>query len=148
MRKPEQEFWRNHLRGFLSSNPDVEYDRIESSTSPGVPDLHLSMPQNRHWIELKVGLEKNKIVDISHYTAIQKNWAKRHGQKSGNVWFLLVVPNWPAENQYFCHLVPWENSILFQNKVSTKYLMRNSYTGCLNEKGQKFKWDNFFEYIA
>lgn len=152
MRKPEQTFWRNQFRQFLSTNPDVAYDRIESiGTAVGVPDIHLSMTQ-RHWIELKVapvlrGPKATK-VDLSHYTERQRAWAIRHGGNCGNVWLLVVVPDWPEQDEYTCYLIPHHRVRNMARLPTVRDLGEHCRTMTINKKGRPFQWPNFWKKVT
>lgn len=151
MRKPEQTFWRYQFRQFLSTNPDVTYDRIESiGTAVGVPDIHMSMTW-RHWIELKVANVlpgPARRVDLDHYTERQRAWAIRHGGKCGNVWLLVVVPSFPEPDEYTCYLIGYKKVHRLKPHPSMIDLNYFCASRAINKKGRLFEWPDFWKIVT
>jgi len=126
--KLEQAFWRDKLKPFVQGWVGDDYDRVESSTSDGIPDLHLTVSKH-HWIELKaVRYEENKKLDLSHYTAMQKSWARRHGSKTNSVWLMVHVVDYPEKNKSVTYLLAWYNAVILPKRVDIEQLYRQCET--------------------
>jgi len=69
----------------------VFWTRLESWSSPGVPDLHGILDGHAFWLELKVHRlnSLNKIALRPHQIA----WQIRYSRYSGNVWNLVGHPS-------------------------------------------------------
>lgn len=67
-------------------NKNHYFERIESSTSRGIPDVHAVMNGNMFWLELKSNNSKN--WGVSKW---QINWHVEY-QKAGGKCFILVRP--------------------------------------------------------
>ena len=85
--KPETRFWK-WLRGKL---PRGHFCRVEPPPSPGIPDVNYCIKGVEGWIELKMGLlrerpfnARNKGLRIS-----QKRWIRERLKTNGRV-FVLV----------------------------------------------------------
>ena len=83
--KPETKFWKK----LKSLTPEIHWTRIESTSSPGVPDLHGVYPTNwgysiSFWVELKCS-EMKKV----RLTPRQISWNFSYNKAGGNN-FILV----------------------------------------------------------
>ena len=83
--KPETKFWKK----LKSLTPEIHWTRIESTSSPGVPDLHGIYPTDwgysiSFWVELKCS-EMKKV----RLTPRQISWNLSYNNKGGNN-FILV----------------------------------------------------------
>ena len=74
--KPESRLWKT-LRSGL---PDVHWTRIESWSSPGVPDVNACTDFGEFWIELKV--IKNNRVKLSPHQIAWHVTRARYGGRS------------------------------------------------------------------
>jgi hypothetical protein len=74
--KPESKLWKQ-LRDHLT---DIHWVRIESWSSPGVPDLNGCAEFGEFWIELKI--IKNKRVSLSPLQIAWHTTRARHGGRS------------------------------------------------------------------
>lgn len=90
--KPEQWYWRNRLRPVLASIPGLHYDRVESRTCVGIPDIHITTAAGHGWIEMKVGQIEDSFVKVSTLTAVQAKWIYSRGQMCGRVWLIVWDP--------------------------------------------------------
>ena len=88
MSKPESTLWKNLREG--TKELGVFWTRLESWSSPGVPDLHGILDGHAFWLELKVHRlnSLNKIALRPHQIA----WQIRYSGYSGNVWNLVDHP--------------------------------------------------------
>ena len=89
MSKPESTLWKNLREG--TKELGVFWTRLESWSSPGVPDLHGILDGHAFWLELKVHRlnSLNKIALRPHQIA----WQIRYSGYSGNVWNLVGHPS-------------------------------------------------------
>ena len=89
MSKPESTLWKNLREG--TKELGVFWTRLESWSSPGVPDLHGILDGYAFWLELKVHRlnSLNKIALRPHQIA----WQIRYSGQSGNVWNLVGHPS-------------------------------------------------------
>ena len=87
--KPESTLWKNLREG--TKELGVFWTRLESWSSPGVPDLHGILDGHAFWLELKVHRlnSLNKIALRPHQIA----WQIRYSRYSGNVWNLVGHPS-------------------------------------------------------
>ena len=87
--KPESTLWKNLREG--TKDLGVFWTRLESWSSPGVPDLHGILDGHAFWLELKVHRlnSLNKIALRPHQIA----WQIRYSRYSGNVWNLVGHPS-------------------------------------------------------
>lgn len=90
----EASFW-DYLRQFLPSG--MHYDRIESSTSPGHPDIRYTLDGVSGTIELKSAKKKNlkKRKPFSGgndgLRQSQIDWMEREQDAGGSVWLIAEV---------------------------------------------------------
>lgn len=79
----EASYWR-WLRSRL---PPGEFDRVESPTSPGIPDVHFILNSRRRgWIELKATRQKSGYpfaADRSGLRSTQILWWRRYNNRRG-----------------------------------------------------------------
>ena len=89
MSKPESTLWKNLREG--TKELGVFWTRLESWSSPGVPDLHGILDGHAFWLELKVHRlnSLNKIALRPHQIA----WQIRYSRYLGNVWNLVGHPS-------------------------------------------------------
>ena len=94
MSKPESTLWKNLREG--TKDLGVFWTRLESWSSPGVPDLHGILDGHAFWLELKVHT-LNKIALRPHQIA----WQIRYSGYSGNVWNLVSHPSSRTINIFY-----------------------------------------------
>lgn len=86
--KPESKLWAQMRQG--TKPLDVLWTRIESWSSPGVPDLFGVYKGECFWVELKLHkLKSVKRIDLSPQQIL---WQTRHSQAGANVWNLVGHP--------------------------------------------------------
>ena len=97
MSKPESTLWKNLREG--TKDLGVFCTRLESWSSPGVPDLHGILDGHAFWLELKVHRlnSLNKIALRPHQIA----WQIRYSGYSGNVWNLVSHPSSRTINIFY-----------------------------------------------
>lgn len=145
--KPEQKFWRNKFKALVQAKVGNCYDRIESSVSVGVPDIHLTVSKH-HWIELKVvKYEKGKKLDLSHFTTRQKSWMKRHGKKTDTVWLVVHVEDYLMKGDSCTYLIAWWNAIIIPEKTDVEQLYYLCETVQNQKSGEKWDWQNIWYFI-
>ena len=89
MSKPESKLWAQLREG--TKNLGVFWTRLESWSSPGVPDLHGIKDGQAFWLELKVHrLKSLKNIGLRPH---QIAWQIRYSQQNGNVWNLVSHPS-------------------------------------------------------
>jgi hypothetical protein len=89
MSKPESRLWAQLRDG--TKEMDVLWTRLESWSSPGVPDLHGIKDGCAFWVELKVHrLKTLKNIQLRPH---QISWQIRYSGHSGNVWNLVGHPS-------------------------------------------------------
>ena len=76
----ENGFW-NSIRKALT---EVHWQRIETATSQGVPDVNGCCGGDEFWLELKV-VTGNKV----HLRADQAAWLMRRADAGGTVWIVI-----------------------------------------------------------
>ena len=87
--KPESKLWQRLKAG--TQHLGVFWTRIESWSSPGVPDVHGIKNGISFWVELKVSnLKSLKSVQLSPH---QKSWQYKYSQQSGNIFNLVSHPS-------------------------------------------------------
>ena len=87
--KPESKLWAQLREG--TKNLGVFWTRLESWSSPGVPDLHGIKDGQAFWLELKVHrLKSLKNIALRPH---QIAWQIRYSQQNGNVWNLVSHPS-------------------------------------------------------
>lgn len=88
--------------------PNVHWQRIESTTGVGIPDINGCYNGCDFWIEIKYldAFPKRPAtpVRINHFTAEQKLWLKRRGEVGGRVLLFVQVGR-----EYF--LFDWEEAL-------------------------------------
>ena len=83
----EADFWKA-LRLKLSSISTLEYTRIESHMSQGVPDVAYSYNGSNGWIELKAVPDVGG--NLKHFTQHQRAWLRsRWNAGGGHVWLFI-----------------------------------------------------------
>lgn len=86
-RKRETNFYNTRIKPFLNSLQQCRHNRIESSASPGFPDLDVTYKGKNYKIELKAEDDKGNI----HIRPAQKNWHKKELRAGGNCFFLILL---------------------------------------------------------
>ena len=87
--KPESRLWSQLRDG--TKELGVFWTRLESWSSPGVPDLHGIKDGCAFWLELKV--HKLKSLKNIQLRPHQIAWQIRYSGYSGNVWNLVSHPS-------------------------------------------------------
>lgn len=87
--KPESRLWSQLRDG--TKDLGVFWTRLESWSSPGVPDLHGIKDGCAFWLELKV--HKLKSLKNIQLRPHQIAWQIRYSGYSGNVWNLVSHPS-------------------------------------------------------
>ena len=87
--KPETRMWKTRVRPILYVVPGLYYDRIETRTAVGVPDVAITTDRGHGWIELKVGHARDGMIDITTMTPQQYNWITQRGLRTGRVWVFV-----------------------------------------------------------
>jgi hypothetical protein len=87
MRKRETKFYSSRVKPFLNSLKECRHNRIESSASPGFPDIDVTYIGKNYKIELKAEDDKGRI----HIRPAQKNWHKKELRAGGNCFFLILL---------------------------------------------------------
>ena len=77
---------RNLSQRILKNSNIVKWSRVESKTSPGIPDLH-GFFRRCFWVELKI-IKNNKITFSAHQIA----WINRHITLGAPVFVLARDP--------------------------------------------------------
>lgn len=94
--KPESRLWLN-LRD-NTKHLGIFWTRIESWSTPGIPDLHGIVDGKSFWLELKVHrLKSLKSIKLSPH---QIAWQTQYSGKLGNVWNLVSHPSSSTINIY------------------------------------------------
>lgn len=74
------------------SNLDVFFQRVESSTADGIPDLYIHSRKWGGWCELKY-LQETKTgrynLSLKKYTMVQREWSAAH-TRAGGITMLCV----------------------------------------------------------
>ena len=87
--KPESRLWTQLRDG--TKDLGVFWTRLESWSTPGVPDLHGVKDGQAFWLELKVHrLKTLKNIQLRPH---QIAWQIRYSGESGNVWNLVSHPS-------------------------------------------------------
>ena len=87
--KPESRLWTQLRDG--TKDLGVFWTRLESWSTPGVPDLHGVKDGQAFWLELKVHrLKALKNIQLRPH---QIAWQIRYSGESGNVWNLVSHPS-------------------------------------------------------
>ena len=87
--KPESRLWTQLRDG--TKELGVFWTRLESWSTPGVPDLHGIKNGHAFWLELKVHrLKTLKNIQLRPH---QIAWQIRYSGESGNVWNLVGHPS-------------------------------------------------------
>ena len=87
--KPESKLWQQLKKG--TQDMGVFWTRIESWSSPGVPDVHGIKNGVSFWVELKISnLKTLKSIGLSPH---QKSWQYKYSQQSGNIFNLVSHPS-------------------------------------------------------
>ncbi len=86
--KPESQLWGKLKAG--TKDLGVFWTRIESWSSPGVPDLHGIVNSQPFWLELKI--HKLKSLKSIQLRPHQISWQTRYAAQNGNVWNLVAHP--------------------------------------------------------
>ena len=92
MKKPEQWFWRNRLRPILNSIKGLHYDRVESLTCVGIPDLHIASPAGFTWVEMKAGEVRGNTLFVPTLKSVQIEWISTRGRLCGRVFVHVWEP--------------------------------------------------------
>lgn len=79
--------------------PQVHWQRIETSTGLGIPDINGCWEGKEFWVEIKYlptfPVRANTPVKIKHYTPEQRLWLRKRGQAGGQAWlFVRVGAEW------------------------------------------------------
>ena len=92
MKGPEANFYNTLVRNF----PEWDFQRIETLTSNGVPDVHVCIPPGTEfWVELKAPNTKNGATNLRME---QYAWGMKRANKGGNVWVF---------SKYLNHIKAW-----------------------------------------
>lgn len=80
-----------------NQNKSVFFQRIESDTAIGIPDLYLIYKGVAGWAELKWIPRWPKsddiVIKIYHYTMAQRRWLKKNHDNGGNSFLILGIGN-------------------------------------------------------
>ena len=94
--KPESKLWyrlKEHTKN------DIHWTRIESWTTPGIPDLYGLKDGFSFWVELKIHkLKSLKNVNLSPH---QIGWQLQHIRHGGHVWNLVEHPSSSTLNLFY-----------------------------------------------
>ena len=83
--KPESQLWGKLKAG--TKDLGVFWTRVESWSSPGIPDLHGIVDGQAFWLELKI--HNAKSISNVRLRPHQISWQTRYSAQGGNVWNLV-----------------------------------------------------------
>lgn len=111
MNKLESNFWATIRRN--TKTHDIHWQRIESGTAPGIPDLEGCQGGRTCWIELKVA-KGNKVL----LTHDQCNWLHKRAHHAGRAWILAIKDNktikaWKGDSAGMVQQTGWDCSTAF-----------------------------------
>ena len=113
MAKPESSLW-DYLRGVLPLGG--HYSRIESDTSPGIPDVHYCLKGTAGFIELKIAQDVPFREDGLRKS--QLDWMEEQAFAGGRFWILAQVRS-------RCYLLDGPQHWHRFNQMNLKSLARN-----------------------
>ena len=113
MAKPESALW-DYLRGVLPLGG--HYSRIESDTSPGIPDIHYCIQSITGFIELKIS--RDAPFGDQGLRKSQRDWMEEQASQGGRFWILAQVGA-------YCFLLEGPRHWQKFNQMNLKSLARN-----------------------
>lgn len=88
MNKPEAQLYKYLRDSVFCKVNGMAWDRIETSTAVGIPDIYYNRFDQHGWIELKA----IKSLKDRQLTEVQRHWLYERG-KAGNCWVIMQVGN-------------------------------------------------------
>ena len=117
----ESGFW-NYLKPKLADLPRSKWERIESPTSSGIPDVSGIYESKSLWIELKYLLKWEAGLGTS---AIQRNWMRKWCNLGGNAFLLarivdvvVLVPGHDLDNSAGDNI--WRDRAIYQATIGSR----------------------------
>ena len=141
MSATESDFWNEIKRG-IGSKPLSHFQRIETSTAPGVPDLNYCIDSISGWIELKrvntVPARSSTILKIPHFTGEQRGWLLKRASCGGRC---------------FVALRAGEETFLFLGGQASRYLgiswtVEQCRTRAVYHSVGRVRWDDFVKELT